>query len=524
MAAQRNNRDPSPQDGSGVSRREPGDSEEQLDVRREEPGASGQERDASQGLYRRLPSVDLLLEDPAVDSVVREQGFSREFLRRAANRFLDGLREEVADGRLEADDLEGRLAAAGAGVAAVAERLSACRLRRVVNATGVVVHTNLGRSPWSREAAGRVAAMSQCYLDLEFDLEGGGRGGREAAVEHFVAQILPGAGVCVVNNNAAAVLLVLNTFAEGREVVVSRGQLVEIGGSFRIPEVMKKAQARLVEVGTTNRTRLADYEDAAGPDTGLLMAVHPSNYRVVGFTEEVPLAELVGLARRLGVPMVEDMGSGNLLDLSARGIDGEPVVGARLATGVDLVTFSGDKLLGGPQAGLVVGRPELVAKVRENHLYRALRVDKGTLLALEATLAAWATGGVLRLPTVRMVDTPVEELTARAESLAAALRGGVSGMAQAVEVVECVSRVGGGAAPGQDLPSRAVAVDPARLEPSTGDTSGLAGADELAARLRRADIPVVGRISDDRLLLDVRTLLEDDGPVVVAAFAQALGA
>jgi len=478
------------------------------------------DRGSQDELYRRLPSVDRLLEEAGVAALRQERGFSREFLRRAVNAFLDDLRVDVGGGRLDADALDERLDGAAEGVTAAAERLAGYRLRRVVNATGVVVHTNLGRSPWSREAADRVASLARRYLDLEFDLEGGGRGGREAAVEHFVEQTLPGAGVCVVNNNAAAVLLVLNTFAEGREVVVARGQLVEIGGSFRIPEVMKKAQARLVEVGTTNRTRLADYEAAAGADTGLLMAVHPSNYRVVGFTEEVALAELAALGRRRDVPVVEDMGSGNLLDLSALGLEGEPDVAERLATGVDLVTFSGDKLLGGPQAGFVVGRPELVDEVRENHLYRALRVDKATLLALEATLAAWATGRHGRLPTVRMLETPAGELEARARSLAAALRSAVPATAgeAAVEVVETVSRVGGGAAPGQDLPSRAVAVAPTLLSLPSAPAP-----DELAAALRRSAPPVVARISDDRLLLDVRTLLDDDEPAVVAAFRQALG-
>jgi L-seryl-tRNA(Ser) seleniumtransferase len=345
----------------------------------------------------------------------------------------------------------------------------------------------------------------------------------------------------VVNNNAAAVLLVLNTLAEGKEVVVSRGQLVEIGGSFRIPEVMAKSQSILREVGTTNRTRLADFEVAIGPHTGALLSVHPSNYRVVGFTEEVDLADLVALGAERGVAVVEDLGSGCLIDPAELGISGEPGVVERLATGVDLVTFSGDKLLGGPQAGFIVGKPDHVRRVRSNPLYRALRIDKATTLALEATLAAYLTGCLDDIPTLAMLRATPEELAPRARALAIAIgdrlagspsastpkaqsggrssetepgrRGRSSGgnpSSPSINVIAVDSQVGGGAAPGCDLPSFALAI------------AWAAGPDDLMARLRAAAPPIIARILDDRVVLDVRTILPDEDEAFVKTITQVL--
>lgn len=422
---------------------------------------------------------------------------------------LARIRLEVLAGDLDEEGIVARLADPAAGVAEAARELAAPHLRRVINATGVVVHTNLGRSPWSPAAAARVADLARHYLNLEFDLVDGGRGERAAAIERMVAGLLPGAAVAVVNNCAAAVLLVLNTFAEGKEVVVSRGQLVEIGGSFRIPEVMKKSQSILREVGTTNRTRAADFEAAIGPDTGVLLSVHPSNYRVVGFTEEASLAELVTVGAAHGVPVIEDFGSGCLIDLRELGIDDEPTVARRLETGVDLITFSGDKLLGGPQAGFIVGKPGQVAQVRKNPLYRALRLDKATTLALEATLAAYVTENLEEIPTIRMLRTPATELERRARSLADRLAS--AGVGLPIEIVAVASRVGGGAAPGRDLPSFALAIE------------WEDGADDLMRRLRAADPPVIGRIVDDRVVLDVRTILTDEDEALVGALAGALG-
>ncbi len=458
-------------------------------------------------LFRRLPRMDEILEDRDVQRWMGAESLSRDFARRAADAFLGRLRQEIAAGTLDAEQLEAQLVPIVDGVAHAAAEVLRTRLQRVVNGTGVVVHTNLGRSPWSKAAAARVADLGTAYLNLEYDLRGGSRGGRDRPVASLVERLLPGVDTAVVNNNAAAVLLVLNTFAQGREVVVSRGQLVEIGGSFRIPEVMEKGFCRLREVGTTNRTRIEDFRQAIGPDTGLLLAVHPSNYRVVGFTETVPLEQLVELGRESGVAVVEDLGSGSLIDLGDHGVVDEPTVGQRLATGADLVTFSGDKLLGGPQAGLIAGRPEAVARTRDNPLYRALRLDKVTLLALEATLIEILAGRFDAVPTLAMLRQEPEGLRARSGSLAQ-LVGAIEGVN--AEELELESRVGGGAAPDATLPSWGIGVVTS-LTP-----------DRLVQRLRRTTPAVVGRVLDDRLVLDVRTMLEGDEARVVAALRQAL--
>ncbi len=463
-----------------------------------------------ESILRQLPAVDRVLENGQILDWATEQGFGRSFLRRAANRFLDDLRSGIRAGRIDAAELEKRLTDLHEGVAGAAESLLQLNLRAVINATGVVVHTNLGRSPWSAAAADRVATLSRRYLNLEFDIDAGKRGGRDAPVERLFQQILPDTGVAVVNNNAAAVLLVLNTLADGKEVVVSRGQLVEIGGSFRIPEVMAKSGSILREVGATNRTHRSDYEAAINKNTGLLLAVHPSNYRVVGFTEGVSLAELVELGRTHGVPVAEDMGSGYLLDLGPYGIPREPAVGERLASGVDLVTFSGDKLLGGPQVGFVAGKPDFVQRARTNPLFRALRLDKAIFLAIEATLAAYVAGQLDEIPTVAMLKAPRDVLRRRAEALAKRLRAEVPDGQVTIEVVEVSSRVGGGAAPETDLPSFAVSLESER------------GPDRLATALRQAEPPVIARILDDRLVMDVRTVQRDEEDDLVAAVASVL--
>ncbi len=459
-------------------------------------------------LFRRLPRMNEILEDPDVLRWIEAEGLSRDFARRAADAYLGHLREAITAGQLDAPQLEAQLSPIVDGLARAGVEMLRTRLQRVVNGTGVVVHTNLGRSPWSTAATARVADLATAYMNLEYDLGDGARGGRDRPVAGLIERLLPGVDTAVVNNNAAAVLLALNTFAQGREVVVSRGQLVEIGGSFRIPEVMEKGFCRLREVGTTNRTRIDDFRRAIGPDTGLLLAVHPSNYRVVGFTESVPLEELVELGREAGVPVVEDLGSGNLIDLGDHGVDDDPTVGQRLATGVDLVTFSGDKLLGGPQAGLIAGHPEAVARVRDNPLYRALRLDKVTLLALEATLIEYLAGRFDAIPTLAMLRCQPAQLRRRSESLAKLVEA-IEGVG--AEVIELESRVGGGAAPGAALPSWGIAV----ATPLTPD--------RLAQRLRCTAPAIVGRVVDDRLVFDVRTLLEGDEARIVVAVRQALG-
>jgi L-seryl-tRNA(Ser) seleniumtransferase len=375
----------------------------------------------------------------------------------------------------------------------------------------VLVHTNLGRSPLAPAAIQRLAAVGSSYTTLEYDIEKGSRGSRSVHAQRLFGKLFPGWAAHVVNNNAAAVLLALNTLAEGREVIVSRGELVEIGGSFRIPDVMRKGQAVLKEVGSTNRTRLADYENAIDANTALLLKVHTSNYRIVGFTAQVSLAELAELGRRRNLPVLVDQGSGNLLDLAPRGIGDEPPVAALLAQGADLVTFSGDKLLGGPQSGILVGRGDLIARIRKNPLSRALRVDKLTYAALEATLESYVRGRAKEeLPVLSMMEQSAESVQERALRCAARIQQ-LGGDAIQTEILPGASLVGGGAAPTEEIPTRLLAIS----------CPGKSAAG-LETALRSGTPPVVGRIQEDRLVLDLRTVLagqEEDLARAVAALA-----
>jgi L-seryl-tRNA(Ser) seleniumtransferase len=411
---------------------------------------------------RDLPSVDELaraVDDPlAVD---------------AARSVLAQAREELLAG-FEPGDLRERLATELAAVRRPA-------LRRVLNATGVVLHTNLGRAPLAEAALERVREVGGGYSNLEYDVYEGARGSRQDHVSVLLRRLTGAEAALVVNNNAAAVLLALAALAEGREVVVSRGELIEIGDGFRIPDVLARSGARLVEVGTTNKTRAADYEEAIRPETALLLRVHQSNFRVVGFTERPAVAELAAVARRHRLPLLDDLGSGALVELPD-----EPTARAALEAGADLVSFSGDKLLGGPQAGIVVGRADLVERLRRHPLQRAVRADKLTLAALEGTLGLYSEPGraLREVPVLRMVAEPARRIRARAERLAALVDGTVE---------ETVGRVGGGALPLVELPSFACAVE-----------------EGLAARLRAGDPPVVGVVRDGRLLLDCRTLADTE--------------
>ncbi len=365
-------------------------------------------------------------------------------------------------------------------------------LKQVINATGVILHTNLGRAPMSEAALTAVGHAGRRYTNLEFDLQTGRRGKRDVHAAGLLQQLL-GVPAVVVNNNAAAVFLVLHALGSGGEVIVSRGELVEIGGSFRVPDIMAASGATLKEVGTTNRTRLSDYERAINKNTRLLLSVHRSNFRIVGFTERPALADLAKLARRKRVPLVEDLGSGCLFDLRPYGISDEPLVQDSLSAGVDLVTFSGDKLLGGPQAGVIAGRPALVEKVRKNPLFRALRVDKMTYAALAATLRSYLSERLDDLPVARMIRLKKEEITRRAQAFVAAAKTGRHGLS--LDLVDGESVIGGGSTPGQTLPTTLVAVTHPRL-----------GAKDLERRFRSSNLPVVVRVEDNRVLLDLRTV------------------
>ena len=453
--------------------------------------------DARQTLLSRLPKIDDLLRLGEVGTWAAPRWAVVEALRRE----VDGLRRAILDGESEAVAVD--LDAARRR----SEELARPSLRRVVNATGVVLHTNLGRAPLPAVALAAVVEVGRGYSNLEYDLAAGARGSRHAHVGALVAELCGAELAAVVNNNAAAVLLALAACAAGREVVVSRGELIEIGGSFRIPDVMALSGARLVEVGTTNKTRLSDYERAIGPDTALLLQVHRSNFRLVGFTEEVAAADLAGLARRRGLLSMIDLGSGSFVEgaeLAALGLPPEPDVRAAVASGVDLVAFSGDKLLGGPQAGIVAGTRDTLARLRAHPMMRALRPDKLTLAALEATFRLVRDRRGDEIPVLAMLRAGDAELRARADDLAARVAAGGAGTA---EVIACRSAVGGGALPGGELPSWAVA---------------LAGpADALDRALRAAPVPVVGRIADGRMLLDVRTLVAEDDLDDAAAAARA---
>ncbi|MGA2414212.1 MAG: L-seryl-tRNA(Sec) selenium transferase [Candidatus Sulfotelmatobacter sp.] len=495
-------------------------------------------------LFRKLPAVDDVLREPTISALAVSDG--HDPVAEAARLVLARLRREITSGRLDEHALELAISGLPGAVESQLRRAMSYSLRPLINATGVILHTNLGRAPLGEGAIEHIRETAASYSNLEFDLEAGVRGKRDAHVDRLFRKLLssdslidssmntaqlrprgraeavvstgaeavsagaelgvskPGAvSTIAVNNNAAAVLLALNSLAEGGEVVVSRGELVEIGGSFRIPDVMAKSGAILREVGATNRTRIADYARAIHEKTRLLLRVHRSNFEITGFTEQPSTAELVALARERGIPLMEDLGSGALFDLRSVGITGEPGVLDSLRSGVPIVTYSGDKLLGGPQAGLISGRSELVARMRSNSLFRALRVDKLIYAALEATLLAYVRRDHDAIPTLRMMRLSREQIGARTEALVAR----VQSPRLRVEIVDGESLLGGGAAPSSALPTRLAALS----------CEGLS-ADELAARLRSSDPAIIARVEDGRVLLDLRTVF----PAQDAALASAL--
>ena len=476
---------------------------------------------ANPDLYRKLPSVDELLRSPELAALVSTEG--QIPVTDAVRTVLTSLREEIAAGRLDESGVKLALSGLDDAVARRVRQALKYSLRTVINATGVILHTNLGRSPLPAFALEHIRAIASSYSNLEFDLETGIRGKRDVHVDRLFSKLFnehagasvdasvharvakPSISTIVVNNNAAAVLLALNTLAENGEVIVSRGELVEIGGSFRIPDVMSKSDAILREVGTTNRTRISDYEKAINEKTRLLLRVHRSNFEITGFTEQPPIESLVALARKRNFPLMEDLGSGALFDLRSIGVNGEPSVLDSLHQGVDVVTYSGDKLLGGPQAGMLSGRNDLIARMRSNSLFRALRADKLTYAALEATLLAYVKGDHDAIPALRMMRLSKEEIGTRAEALAQRVRSS----RLSVEVLDGESVIGGGAAPSAVLPTRLLAITCTNI-----------GADELGSRLRASDAPLIARVEDGRVLLDLRTVFPDQDEAVAQALKQ----
>jgi L-seryl-tRNA(Ser) seleniumtransferase len=467
-------------------------------------------------LYRSLPSVDELLKREPLLSLASRQG--RQAVTDAVRSVLGSLRNEIAAGRLDAEKLG--VAVSGLVEAVEGELRRALRhsLTPVINATGVILHTNLGRAPLAACALEHIRETAGRYCNLEFDVAAGERGKRDVHVDRLFQKLLapgaqsahskgdgPGVSTIVVNNNAAAVLLALNTLAEGAEVIVSRGELVEIGGSFRIPDVMAKSHAILREVGTTNRTRIGDYERAITDQTRLLLRVHRSNFEITGFTEQVAVEELVQLSRERKIPLLEDLGSGALVGLDSFQVEGEPDVVNSLRAGVDVVTYSGDKLLGGPQAGILSGRADLIAQMRSNSLFRALRVDKLTYAALEATLMAYVRGEHKRIPVLRLLGLQRQEIAQRAHAVAERLRSS----RLSIEQIDGESLIGGGAAPSAVLPTCLLALRSDRLS-----------AEDISARLLACDPPVVTRVEEGWVLVDLRTVFPDEDPLVVEALRQ----
>jgi L-seryl-tRNA(Ser) seleniumtransferase len=451
-----------------------------------------------ESLLRQIPSVDSLLNRAALRRL--EARLGRPTLLAVTRDVLENLRVRIASGQPltlpSPEALEEEISVA-------AQARAAYSLLPVINASGVILHTNLGRAPMARECVEHLAEVATQYSSLEYDLELGERGERDSHTDRLFAQLVEAERTLVVNNNAAAVLLALNTLAEGSEVVVSRGELIEIGGSFRIPDICAKSGAILREVGTTNRTRLADYAAAINERTRLLMRVHASNFRMVGFTEKPRLEEMVELARQRGLLVLEDLGSGRLADLAPVGLEDEPAVGPSLKAGVDVVTFSGDKLLGGPQAGILTGKREPLARIRKNPLFRALRVDKLTIAALEATVGLYLRGNLSAVPAWRMIYARKEEIAARAARLARRIVA-LAGFHAELEDGESV--IGGGSTPGQSLPTKLVAV-----------THANRSAAELEALLRANHPPIITRVERDRVLLDLRTVFESQEEDVIQA-------
>ena len=460
-----------------------------------------------QKLLADLPSVDELLKGP--EGIAWLAGFQRRIVLRGIRDVIDLKRREILDGLkpdFSADALSREIHAA-------IQKLSSYSLVRVINATGIVIHTNLGRAVLSEKILKNVMDVGSGYSNLEYDLSTCQRGKRHAHTRRLLREITGAEDAFIVNNNAAAVLLCLNTLAKGREVIVSRSELVEIGGSFRVPDVMAASSAILKEVGTTNKTHLFDYTNAIGENTGLLLKVHQSNYKITGFTDDVKIGELVALGKKHQTPVMYDLGSGCLIDLKLYGIYSEPSVQEIIKSGIDIVTFSGDKLLGGPQGGIIAGKKKYIEKIQKNPLARAVRADKLALAAFEATLMEYMDeeNAAREIPVLNMLLQPPEEIRSRAKKIAAALRGSVRN--EKFEVLKDVSRAGGGSLPEAEFPTFAVAIQPMRLS-----------VNELESRLRNCSPPVISRIKGNYLLLDARTIRKEEIVPLVKAVASSLSA
>jgi len=460
-------------------------------------------------LLRQIPSVDELLLQPRLAALAKR--VDRNIVVEVARAVLADLRGRIAeDSNWSAISLDG--ASVEELISVQVERMLSRSLQPVINATGVILHTNLGRAPLPETVVDEFRRTATQYSNLEYDLEAGARGKRDVHTSELLTRLTGAEAAIVVNNCAAAVLVTLAALARGGEVIVSRGELIEIGDGFRIPEIMEQSGAILREVGTTNRTRLADYENAINEKTRVLLRVHPSNFKVTGFTDKPSLEELAALSQRSGLPLVEDLGSGCLVDLSERGVS-EPTVKQSVETGVSVVMFSGDKLLGGPQAGMIAGKKELIARVRRYPLFRALRVDKLTIAALEATLGAYLRAAWDEIPAIRMIRATPQELKRRAENFIRELRPELPLDEVEIEIADGTSLVGGGSTPSQTLPTKLMRIASARYS-----------ATKLEQRLRRAPagVSVIARVEEDRLILDLRTVFPEQEPLLIKTLSAAL--
>lgn len=463
-------------------------------------------KDTQREIMRSLPAVDRLLDHPAIRNLSGE--IPRSIVVKAIRQTLESLRKRILDGWLPPEE-EIELDHIGRQAADLARRLTRPSLRKSINATGVILHTGLGRAVLPESVRKTLEAVVSGHCNLEINQETGGRGSRMSHIRALLSELSGAEDALAVNNNAGAVFLALNTIAAGREVIVSRGQLVEIGGSFRLPDIMAKAGVRLVEVGTTNRTRLSDYESAITEDTALLLRVHTSNYRIVGFTDNVSIGDLVELGRRYGIPVMDDVGSGAFVDMTRFGLAEEPIVADSVTAGADIVTFSGDKLLGGPQAGLVVGRKEIVQAMSRNPISRILRPDKLTVAALESTLRLYQDPDSLckSVPTLRFIARPIDDIARAARRLRRLLMSRIGDRVQ-VDILDGRSEIGGGSLPGESLPTKLIAISSERFSP-----------DEIAQSFRMGSPPIFGRVGGERFLLDLRTVSDNELSSIVTVAA-----
>ena len=460
-------------------------------------------------LYRSIPKVDVLLENQAIQEMIER--YSRDSVMEAIRAEMDDLRAFIG-GCDEEDKAQEQIALLVSHIGDAVEKMHTPNMKKVINGTGTILHTNLGRAPISREHMRKAFDIVTGYSNLEYNLEEGRRGERYSHFEKLLCKITGAEAAMAVNNNASSVLLILSSLAKGGEVIVSRGELIEIGGKFRIPDVMTQSGATLVEVGTTNKTHVSDYEENITEETKALLKVHTSNYKIVGFTESVGIDELMPIAKEYDIPVIEDLGSGVLIDLSKYGLTYEPTVQESVAKGADVVCFSGDKLFGGPQAGIIVGKKKYIDMMKKNQLTRALRIDKFTAAALELVLQEYLSEeqAVQHIPVLRMITEPLDEVARRARSLARTIRS--TDLPAKVDVVSCESQIGGGSLPMERIPSMAVAIRP-KYESVAA----------LEDQMRHLTVPMIPRTVNDTIMLDVRTIETEDFKLIAAELQELLG-